>query len=62
MIWFTFKPYPLPLRTYSINSTIYITEPQRNEEYVTSFYKRVREKHRANFGRQLGKSLVVKFI
>jgi len=29
------------------------SEPQADEEYITSFYKRVREKHRANFGRQL---------
>ena len=38
---------------YSNKVDVIKSEPQADEEYITSFYKRVREKHRANFGRQL---------
>ena len=37
----------------SKNNGVIKSERPPDEEYVTSFYKRVREKHRANFGRQL---------
>lgn len=38
---------------YSNKVDVIKSEPQADKEYITSFYKRVREKHRANFGRQL---------